>query len=205
MTDRITLKRTISFIFLMTALLLVVGCDVVPLHMRDQPRFEPLDPSPLWENGMASRPLPPNTVPRGEWGQIKLEPLYYTGKITEETYLPEMPIEVTRDVLLRGQERYDIFCAPCHARDGYGNGMIIQRGFQQAPSLHDQRLREAADGYFYDVIANGFGAMYQYGSRIPPDDRWAIVAYIRALQYSQNVNVNDLPADTREAIEAELQ
>ena len=205
MINRITQHRCISLILFTVALLLITGCDAVPLHMRNQPRYEPLDSSTLWEDGMSSRPLPENTMPRGDWGQIKQDTVFYTGKIGEEEFVPEMPIEVTRAVLLRGQERYDIFCSPCHAADGYGNGMIVQRGFNQAPSFHDQRLRDETDGYYYDAISNGFGVMYGYASRIPPDDRWAIIAYVRALQYSQNVNVNDLPADVRQDVESELQ
>jgi cytochrome c553 len=205
MTNRITHKSFVSIIFLAVALLLITGCDVVPLHMRNQPRYEPLDPSTLWDNGMSSRPLPENTMPRGRWGEIMQDPVYYTGKVSDEEFVQVMPIEVTRDVLLRGQERFNIFCAPCHGEDGNGNGMIVQRGMKQPPSFHDQRLRDQPDGYFYDVITNGFGVMYNYASRIPPDDRWAIVAYVRALQFSQNVNVNDLPADVRQEIESELQ
>lgn len=205
MTNRITPNSFVSIILLTVALLLITGCDVVPLHMRVQPRYEPLDPSPLWEDGTSARPLPANTMPRGHWGEIKQDPVYYTGKVSEEEYVQVVPMDVNRDVLLKGQERFDIFCAPCHGADGYGNGMIVQRGMKQPPSLHDQRLRDQPDGYIYEVIGNGFGAMYSYASRVPPDDRWAIVAYVRALQFSQNVNVNDLPADVRQQIESELQ
>jgi mono/diheme cytochrome c family protein len=200
-----TPKRSISFFFLVVALLLVTGCDLVPLHMRDQPRYEPMQPSTFWENGMASRPIPPNTVPRGDWGLAMQDPVYFTGRLNEQEFVQTIPAEVTRDMLERGQERFNIFCAPCHAETGYGDGMIVQRGFKAPPSLHDQRLRDEADGYIYDVITNGFGAMYSYASRVPPDDRWAIVAYVRALQYSQNVNVDDLPDETRQDIESQLE
>lgn len=205
MIQRIIPKRSVSFFFLVVAVLLVTGCDLVPLHMRNQPRYEPMQASTFWENGMASRPVPPNTVPRGAWGLAMQDPVYFTGKVSEEEFVQTIPVEVSRDMLERGQQQYNIYCAPCHARTGYGDGMIVQRGFKPPPSLHDQRLRDEADGYFYDVITNGFGAMYSYASRVPPDDRWAIVAYIRALQYSQNVDVNDLPAETRQEIESQLE
>lgn len=109
--------------------------------------------------------------------------------------LQTVPFEVDRAVLERGQERYDIFCAPCHGLDGYGQGMIVQRGFSAPPSLHASRLLQQPDGYFFDVITNGFGRMYSYAYRVPPDDRWAIVAYIRALQLSQNASPADVPPD----------
>lgn len=204
MINRLYIKSTFSIIFLAIALLLVSGCDIVPLHMRIQPRYEPLDPSTLWDNGASARPIPANTIPRGRWGQIMLDPIYYTGKITETGYIQTMPITVDRPTLLRGQERFNIFCSPCHGRLANGQGMIVQRGMKQPPSFHDQRLVDSPDGYFYDVMTNGFGVMYSYASRIPPDDRWAIVAYIRALQYSQNVHLDQLPADERQQIESQL-
>jgi mono/diheme cytochrome c family protein len=204
MTSRSTLKSTLSLIFLAAALLLVTGCDVVPLHMRSQPRYEPLDPSNLWENGMASRPIPANTIPRGEFGLMMLDSEYYTGKISEEEFVQTIPFEVDRETLLRGQDRFDVFCSPCHGVLADGQGMIVERGFKQPSTFHDQRLYDAADGYFYDIIGNGFGVMYGYGSRIQPDDRWAIVAYIRALQFSQNVPLDSLSPEDRANVEAEL-
>jgi mono/diheme cytochrome c family protein len=204
MADRLNINKSFYLIFLSVILLLTTGCDIVPLHMREQPRYEPLEASTFWPDGMASRPLPANTIPRGEWGEIKLNPVYYTGRISEDEFVPEAPIDVDRTLLLRGQERYEIFCAPCHGQSGDGNGMIVQRGFNAPPSFYDQRLVDEADGYFYDAITNGFGAMYGYGSRIHPDDRWAIVAYVRAMQYSRNVVLDELPAEDREAIESKL-
>jgi mono/diheme cytochrome c family protein len=204
MTDRLNINKSLILVFLLAALLLATGCDIVPLHMREQPRYEPLDSSTLWNDGMASRQLPANTIPQGEWGEIKLDPGYHTGKISDEEFVQTLPVEVDRALLLRGQERYDIFCSPCHGHTGDGNGMIVQRGFRAPPSLYDQRLVDEADGYIYDVISNGLGVMYGYGSRIHPDDRWAIVAYVRAMQYSRNVVLEELPAEDREAIESKL-
>ncbi|MCG3208424.1 MAG: hypothetical protein FOGNACKC_02028 [Anaerolineae bacterium] len=205
MNNRLTLKSIPSIVFLAAAVLLMAGCDLVPLHMRVQPRYEPLDPSAMWADGMSARPIPANTIPRGHWGEIKIDPIYYTGKITETGYVQQMPITVNRATLQRGQERFNIFCSPCHGRVGDGQGMIVQRGLKKPPSFHDPRLVDSPDGYFFDVMANGFGVMYGYASRINPDDRWAIVAYIRALQYSQNVHLDSLPADVRQQIESQLQ
>ncbi len=205
MTNRLIPKTIFTGLLLMLALLVTAGCDPVPLHMRVQSRYEPLDPSPLWENGSSARPVPANTVPRGHWGQMMLNSEYYTGKITDTVYVEKIPAKVDRAMLLRGQQRFDIFCSPCHGRAGNGQGMIVQRGFKkQPPSFYDQRLVGSPDGYFYNVITNGFGIMYGYGSRIHPDDRWAIVAYIRALQYSQNVSLDSLSPADRQKIEAQL-
>jgi len=110
------------------------------------------------------------------------------------------PSPITREILLRGQERYNIFCSPCHDRVGNGQGMIVQRGFRRPPSFHIDRLREAPVGYFFDVITNGFGAMYDYGDRVPPPDRWAIIAYIRALQLSQHATLADVPLEERQQL-----
>jgi hypothetical protein len=170
--------------------------------MADQPRYDPLEPSTLWADGMSARPLPPNTVPREEWGRIILDDRLYTGQVNGE-YAESIPLPVTEAFLLRGQERYNIFCSPCHGRAGDGQGMIVQRGFPAPPSFHTERLRAEPVGYYYDVITNGFGVMYSYASRVPPRDRWAIIAYIRALQLSQNVPLEDLPAEVRQELEAQ--
>jgi hypothetical protein len=186
----------------MASILLLTGCDLVPLHMRQQPYYRPLTQSTLFEDGAASRPIPANTIPRGEWGQIMLNEALYTGRENGE-YVETVPMPVTQAVLERGQERYDIFCAPCHSRVGDGQGMIVQRGFPPPPSFHIERLRQEPDGYYYDVITNGFGQMYSYSSRIPPEDRWAIVAYVRALQLSQNFPVESLPESDLPLLDAQ--
>lgn len=195
------LKPSLLFI---TALLLLSGCDLVPLHMRDQPRYDTYEPSTLFADGTSARPIPPNTVPRGEWAEIMLNEPLYTGQVDGE-YVEEFPVAIDRAVLLRGQRQYDIFCSPCHSRIGDGQGMIVQRGFPEPPSFHSQRLREEPVGYYYDVITNGFGVMYSYADRIEPEDRWAIVAYIRVLQFSQNVPLGTLPAAERQEIESQLE
>jgi hypothetical protein len=125
----------------------------------------------------------------------------FTGRINGEP-ATTFPIEITREVVARGRDRYSIFCTPCHDQTGSGNGMAVRRGFRRPPpSFHIGRLRGAPPGYFYDVITNGFGAMNDYAAGIRPHDRWAIVAYIRALQLSQNISVGDLPLQDRQELE----
>lgn len=163
--------------------------------MYDQPRYEPLEASAFFDDGLASRPIPEGTVARG---QLEADRAFYTGKIDGQDLDDDrFPVEVDRALLLRGRERYAIFCSPCHGLTGDGGGMIVQRGFSRPPSLHDPRLRDAPAGHYFDVITNGYGAMYSYASRVPPRDRWAITAYIRALQVSQAAPVADVPADRR--------
>jgi cytochrome c553 len=161
--------------------------------MHDAPRYEPLEASGFFASGGSARTLVANTVPRGF---LREDELLYTGKESGQ-FANVFPMPVTPAVMARGQERYNVFCSPCHGRTGTGNGMIVQRGFRQPPSYHEQRLREAPAGYFFDVMTNGFGAMQDYASQVPVADRWAIAAYIRALQLSQGANVADVPADRR--------
>ena len=161
--------------------------------MHDAPRYEPLEESTFFENGGASRMLVANTVARG---QLREDEHFYTGKVNGQP-AAEFPMPVTADVMARGQERYNVFCSPCHGRTGQGNGMVVQRGFRAPPSFHDERLRNAPVGYYIDVETNGFGAMPDYSAQVPVVDRWAIAAYIRALQLSQRASVDDVPADRR--------
>ncbi|MDZ7289037.1 MAG: cytochrome c [candidate division KSB1 bacterium] len=165
--------------------------------MHNQPKYKPLRGSNTFEDGRSARPLVEGTVARGH---LRTDEDFYTGKINGE-FVTALPFAVTKDslkgILVRGQERYDIYCSPCHDRVGTGRGMIVQRGFRQPPSFHIDRLRQAPVGYFFDVITNGFGAMYSYADRIPARDRWAISAYIRALQLSQNATLHDVPAAER--------
>lgn len=180
---------------LVTCLLLLTGCWY---DMREQAKVKPLQPSDFFLDGQASRPLLVDTVARG---RLDLDKAFYQGMNEDDTPIEDFPIEITREVLERGQERYDIFCSPCHSRVGNGQGMIVQRGFKAPPSFHIDRLREAPPGYYYDVITNGFGVMYSYASRVPPEDRWAIIAYIKALQLSQNATLDDVPPDQRSKLE----
>jgi len=159
--------------------LFLAGCG---RNMYNQPKYEVYEASPLFENGTSARPLIEGTVSR-ERGAVNES--FYAGT-NSNGLLSEPPFEVTEQVLLRGQERYNIYCSPCHNFNGNGQGMIIQKGFVMPASFHEQRLRDQPVGYFYNVMTNGYGRMYSYASRIPPEDRWAIASYVRALQYSQN-------------------
>lgn len=150
--------------------------------MHNQPKFIPLRSSDFYADRRSSRDPIPGTIARGE---LKEDTYFYTGKRGND-FGNELPFQLTHQVLARGQERYDIYCTPCHSRVGDGGGMIVQRGYKRPPSFHTDRLRNAPLGHFYDVISNGFAAMPDYASQIAPADRWAIAAYIRALQLSQN-------------------
>src|SRR5215471_2263245 len=172
-------------------LLLGSGCDHLVQDMATQPKNRPLSPSTFFTDGRSERPLVENTVARGSIAD-------------DDLFVPKdsnaFPLPVNRDLLDRGEERYKIFCTPCHGLQGDGNGMISMRGMKHPPSFHQDRLRQAPNGYFFDNITNGFGAMYSYSTQIPPRDRWAIVAYIRALQLSRNAKVAELPAKLRDEL-----
>lgn len=159
--------------------------------MVDQQHLKPLAEEHFFADDAGSRMLPPHTVARGH---LEDDGQFFTGKIGNQL-VATMPAPVTPELLRRGQERFDIYCAVCHGRTGEGNGMIVQRGFPQPPSLHEQRLRDAPVGHFFDVITNGYGVMYPYASRVSPEDRWAIVAYIRALQLSEHATPADADAE----------
>ena len=157
--------------------------------MDQQPKFKPLQPSSFFSDGRSARTPPVDTVARGD---LRTDDALYTGKVNGKD-VTEFPFPVTTEVLARGHERYDIFCSVCHSRVGDGQGMIVKRGFPQPPSYHIDRLRNAPVGHFFDVMTNGYGRMFSYAERIPVKDRWAIIAYIRALQLSQNASISDLP------------
>ena len=166
---------------------LLTACRI---DMHVQPRQNPLSHSDFFADQRSERPPVEGTVARG---QLREDTYFYTGKLGSSPG-DYMPFAVTREVLERGRERYNIYCAPCHSRLGDGNGFIPSRGFaRKPPSFHDQRLRKAPLGYFYDVITNGFGIMPDYASQIAPQDRWNVVAYVRALQLSQNATQADVP------------
>jgi mono/diheme cytochrome c family protein len=170
------------------AVLILAGCRQ---DMHDQPRFKPLAQSDFYADQRSARPQVEDTVARG---QLHQDTYFYTGKVGKDPG-DFMPLTVTEDVLARGRERFNIYCAPCHSRLGDGNGVIPSRGFaRRPPSYHIERLRTAPLGYFFDVISNGFGIMADYSAQIPPRDRWCIVAYIRALQLSQAASVSDVPS-----------
>jgi mono/diheme cytochrome c family protein len=192
-----TLKtRSSLFAFRFSRILLalcVVATTACRQDMHDQPRFEPLEGTTFFQDGRASRPLVEGTVARDH---LRIDEHLYTGKVGGEL-AKTFPFAIDKNVLERGQERYNIYCSPCHDKAGTGQGMIVQRGFRPPPSYHIDRLREAPPGYFFDVITNGFGAMYSYADRISPQDRWAIIAYLRVLQLSQNATLDDAPPEQR--------
>jgi mono/diheme cytochrome c family protein len=161
--------------------------------MHDNPRYEPLEASDFFPDGRSERPLVANTVARG---LLREDEHLYTGKVNGQL-ATEFPIPVDVDLMLRGQDRFNVFCSPCHGRTGKGDGMVVRRGYRAPTSFHDARLRQAPPGYIFDVVTNGFGAMPDYATQVPVRDRWAIAAYIKALQFSQNATVSDVPADRR--------
>lgn len=170
---------------LLLLLLLVCGCKQ---DMADMPRYDPLEKSNQFADGMSARMPVTGTVARDA---------------DLSTTSDDIPLPITMALLERGQQRFDIFCSPCHGRTGDGHGMVVQRGFPAPPTYHQDALRKAPDRHFYDVITNGYGAMYSYAARVPPSDRWAIVAYIRALQVSRDVPAAALPQDLRARLDAE--
>jgi mono/diheme cytochrome c family protein len=167
------------------------GCDEMRQDMATQPRNNPLSPSDFFHDGRSARPLLENTVARGSLAD-------------DEFMLPKdsnaFPLKADQALLERGKERYGAFCTPCHGLQGDGNGMVVIRGMKRPPSYHIDRLRESPNGYFYDVITNGFGQMYGYAAQVPARDRWAIVAYLRALQLSRDAHAAELPAELREKL-----
>lgn len=165
--------------------------------MHDQPRYEPLEASTFFADGRASRGLVPGTI---AVGQLRDDTHLHAGK-TGAGFATEFPAPVTHDVLLRGKERFNVYCSPCHDRAGGGLGMIVRRGFRRPPSLHEERLRKAEPGYLFDVITKGFGVMQPYANELTAEDRWAVVAYLRALQRSQNATLAEVPDEERAKLE----
>jgi mono/diheme cytochrome c family protein len=172
--------------------------------MNDQPRHEPLEASSFFNDGAASRKPIPGTVPRQGSDQVLASGVAESSGGTSEKggFITVSPIPVTRELLLRGKERFGIYCSPCHGMLGDGRGMIVQRGFKQPQSFHSPRLRAQPVGYYVDVITNGFGVMPSYAPQVPPKDRWAIAAYIGALQLSQYARTADLSQDDLARIES---
>lgn len=181
--------------FLFGAVVLVLASGVACRQdMHDQPKYIPLRPSDFFNDGRSERQLIAGTVARGH---LDDDAAYFKGIGADGKPLAQFPFPVTKEVLQRGEDRFNVYCSPCHDRLGEGNGMVVRRGYRHPPSYHIDRLRQVPDGYLYDVITNGFGAMPDYAAQIPVRDRWTIVAYIRALQLSHNANVSDVPADAR--------
>jgi len=179
-------RSRLSLLPVALCLAAVAGCRQ---DMHNQPKYRALRATAFFADGSSARPLVEGTVARGT---LQEDAVFFTGKVGN-TPVREIPIAVDAHVVDRGQERFNIFCTPCHDTTGSGRGMVVQRGYRQPPSFHDERLRATDPGYFFDVITNGFGSMPDYRMQIPPADRWAIVAYIRALQLSQHAAATDVP------------
>jgi mono/diheme cytochrome c family protein len=182
------------------ALALLAPLGACRQDMHQQPKVVPFGASAFFADGRGARAFVEGAVPRGE---PVVDALLHTGKTADGKLAEKFPFVVTGEVLRRGRERYDIYCSPCHARTGDGDGMIVRRGYRRPPSFHDERLRSAPPGHFVDVVTNGFGAMPDYAAQVAPRDRWAIVAYIRALQLSQHAALGDVPPDERKKLEGE--
>src|SRR4051812_16928546 len=176
---------------LIAGVALLVGCRN---EMYDQAKVKPLSESEFFPNGQSARPIPTDTVARGF---LREDKAMYAGLGADGKFVTELPMPLTRQLMDRGHERFDIFCSPCHGKQGDGLGMIVERGFKQPSSYHTDRLRQQPIGYFFDVMTQGFGQMSSYASQVTPEDRWAIAAYLRALQLSQHALVADLPPDDR--------
>jgi len=166
--------------------------------MQDQPKYKNLRGSAFFEDGRSARPVIEDTVARG---QLSPDAKLRTGRDENGQPAATLPMPLTRALLERGRNRYTIYCTPCHGLTGDGLGIVVQRGYRQPPSFIIDRLREAPVGYFFDVMTRGFGAMMDYAAQIPSEDRWAIAAYVRALQLSQRTTVADVPAEVRPALE----
>jgi mono/diheme cytochrome c family protein len=183
---------------LFAALLFVTFLTSCRQDMQDQPKYKPLAPSSFFSDGKSARQLVEGTAPYSPEGKA-------TPSMADLSKMTTLPFALTTRVMDRGQERFNIYCSLCHGQLGYGNGMVVQRGFLAPPSYHIDRLRQAPLGHFYDVMTNGFGAMPAYADKVAPDDRWAIAAYIRALQLSQRATINDAPPEERAKLQSEGQ
>jgi mono/diheme cytochrome c family protein len=195
------MKRACRLLCLCGLAACLSACEKAMQDMYDQPKYKPLARSELFADGNSARPLPENSVPysNGPFAGTS------SGRVGEDSIGADIdaaaartnPYPVTMQLLRRGQERYAIYCMPCHSPVGDGDGLVARRGFPHPPSYHIERLRQAPDRHFFDVMSKGYGIMYSYADRIEPPDRWAIVAYIRALQLSQNADAGTLPVETR--------
>jgi mono/diheme cytochrome c family protein len=183
-------------VVLVALLASIAGCH---RDMRDQPRFEPYEETEIFGDGMSARAPIAGTV---AIGQLQEDEPFNTGK-QDGQLVEELPMELTARLLERGRDRFTIFCTMCHGQWGNGDGMIVQRGLRAPPTFHSERLRNVPVGHFFDVITHGFGAMPPYAVQIKPEDRWAIAAYVRALQRSQSARPEDLPEAERRKLEAE--
>ncbi len=188
-----SLVRVVTIACMGAVAMLLFGCR---LDMHVQPKYLPYEPTDFFGDGRSERQPVPGTVARG---QLRLDELMFSGR-ENGVVADKFPFPITKADLDRGRERYNVYCTPCHDYTGSGQGMIVQRGFPQPPSYHIQRLRDAPVGHFYEVMTNGFGAMYSYAARVEPADRWRIAAYIRVLQLSRNAKIEDVPESERQKL-----
>ena len=192
-----TAGTAVSTCYAVSVLIVVVmGGSACRQDMHDQPKYVPLRESTFFADARSARPLVVGTVARG---QLHEDALLYSGK-NNGADTTMFPFLIDDLVMARGQERFNIYCSPCHGRTGFGDGMVVRRGYRRPPSYHDDRLRHVPIGHLFDVISNGFGAMPDYAAQINAEDRWAIVAYVRALQLSEHATVADVPAAQREKL-----
>lgn len=186
-TPKLSLPSSYGSAFCLLLILVLAACRPQQ-KMADQPKYDPLEASTFFSDGFASRPRVPGTIPYQGW---KSDSVLHTGK-SAGVLVDQIPLDISDDFMKRGEERFSIYCSMCHGRGGYGDGMIVQRGYRRPTSFHTADLRTKKDGHIFDVITNGYGAMPKYGPMIPVQDRWAIVAHVRALQFSQNAVLGDL-------------
>jgi mono/diheme cytochrome c family protein len=188
-----TKLRTLTVLL---ALVVLAGCERFARNMYDQPRYKPMRESRLFPDGTSARPPVPGTVAAAGGAFAGTSSGRLGSDLEKQRARDEAaqnnPYPVTLELLRRGRERFDIYCSPCHSPVGDGDGMVARRGFPHPPSYHIDRLRKAPDRHFFDVMTHGYGIMRPYSDRVPPEDRWAIVAYIRALQLSQYARIEDL-------------
>jgi len=189
-------KTLVSLVSFVVIAFLASACRQ---DMHNQPKYLPLRESAFFGDQEASRPFVPDTVARGE---LRDDQLLYTGKVDGNDGLL-FPFQIDESVMKRGQERFNIYCSPCHGRTGLGDGMVVRRGYRRPPSFADDRLRQASVGHFFDVITNGFGAMPDYAAQVKPTDRWAIAAYVRALQAAAHATIDEVPAQQRTQLETQ--
>jgi len=201
------MKISIKFTLFVLSVVFLTSClqerpsKQPPIHlnpnMDDQPKYQAMEESKFFADKLAMRMPLEGTVARG---QLNENTIYFEGKNPNGTFTRKLPIPLTTELLNHGQERFNIFCSPCHGRTGYGQGIVVKKGFLPAPSFHLDRLRQVEDGYIFDVITNGIRNMPSYKYQVPVSDRWAIVSYVRALQRSQNATKSDVPEDIRQTL-----
>jgi mono/diheme cytochrome c family protein len=197
--DKIVISVIITVLF--TGCFQGTPSEKTPIHlnpnMDDQPKYEPMEESRFFADKSSLRAPVPGTVARGE---LHSDVFYYLGTDTQGNFIKELPVPLTAQLLQRGLERFDIYCAPCHGAAGDGTGIVVKKGYMPPPTFHQQRLRDVTDGHIFDVIGNGIRNMPKYGHQVAVSDRWAIVAHMRALQRSQNTTLEDVPEDIQSGL-----